>query len=149
MYVVMLMECSLKQFTLKDDGLLNFPIVEPLSKGLFGNNHSVHCREGVLFSEVLKCIITMGIGYYEMSFESEVVSFLEGVSFIRGSTVCHYYYYCMSRGCRYLHTNDIIHCDQIAKKIFHDDNVLTRLGLGQLCWHSFWNNRQSFLHEHN
>ena len=38
--------------------------VEPLSKGHFGNIHSFHCREDVLFSEVLKCMITMGIATF-------------------------------------------------------------------------------------
>ena len=38
--------------------------VEPPSKGHFGTNNSVHCREAVLFSEVSKCIIAMGISYF-------------------------------------------------------------------------------------
>ena len=37
-----------------------FTVKSP-SKGHFGTNHSVLCREDVLFSEVSKCIITMGI----------------------------------------------------------------------------------------
>ena len=39
--------------------------VEPPSKGHFGTKHSVHCRENVLFSEVSKCIIAMGIATFK------------------------------------------------------------------------------------
>ena len=38
--------------------------VEPLNKGHFGTNHSVHCRETVLFLEVSECILTTGIRCY-------------------------------------------------------------------------------------
>ena len=58
--------------------------MEPPNKGHFGTNHSVHCREDVLFSEVSKCIITMGTGTYEVSIIRG--PFLRG-SFIGGFTV--------------------------------------------------------------
>ena len=51
----------------------NTPTVEPPSKGHLGTNHSVNCREDVLFLEVSKCI-TMGIATFWML--QSVLSFL-------------------------------------------------------------------------
>ena len=59
--------------------------VEPPSKGHFGTNHSVHCREAVLFSEVLLQWEYLLLGQYEVSFMKSC-PFLGG-SFIGGSTV--------------------------------------------------------------
>ena len=57
--------------------------VGPLSKGHFGTNHCVHCREDVLFLEVSKRIITMGIA----TFGTLQVSFIRRCPFLGGSFI--------------------------------------------------------------
>ena len=55
-------------------GIVEIATMEPPSKGHFGTNHSVHCREDVLFSEVSKQLLS---GHYK-------VPFMRGCSFSEG-----------------------------------------------------------------
>ncbi len=53
--------------------------VEPPNKGHFGTNHSVTCRDAVLFSEVENVLHIHFWGYRKCPLYGEVVPFLEGL----------------------------------------------------------------------